>query len=86
MIIDHMFPDHEAFSADSANTIFGRLFGIPWNISNRKLFIRRVTKYEILSIYSIPVSNDNYVISSQYEILYDLLPFIISCTFRSDIM
>ena len=39
----------------------------------------------MLCIYYIPVSNDNYVISAQSEILYDLLPFIILCTFWSDI-
>ena len=30
-----MFPASEACSADSANTIFGRRFGIPWKISHK---------------------------------------------------
>ena len=40
-----------------------------------KWFMRRVTNDEMLRIYYIPVSNDNYVINAQSEILYDLLPF-----------
>ena len=39
----------------------------------------------MLRIYSIKVSNDNDVISAQSEILDDLLPFIITWTFWSDI-
>ena len=63
MIIDPMFPDHEACSSDSTNTIFGRLFGIPCKTSDRKWFIQRVSNNEILCIYSIPVSSDHNFIS-----------------------
>ena len=35
MILDTMFPDREACSADSANTIFERRFGIPCKISDK---------------------------------------------------
>ena len=48
--------------------------------------IRIVTNDEILRIYSIPISNDNSIICAQYDILEDLLPFIIIWTFWSDIM
>ena len=34
MILDPMFIDREACLADSANTIFGRRFGIPRKISD----------------------------------------------------
>ena len=40
----------------------------------------------MLCMHYIPVSNDNSDISTQSAILGDLLPFIIPCKFRSDIM
>ena len=81
-----MFPYFKACPADSENTIFGRRFVITCKISDRKWFIQRVTNYEMLSIYSIPFINDNDIISAQYGIPDDFLPFIIPWTFWSDIM
>ena len=77
IILDIIFPYREACSADSANTIFGRLFSTPFKISDRKWFIQRVTNNKMLCIHSITVSNDNYVISDQSDILDNLLPFSI---------
>ena len=81
-----MFPANEACSSDIANTIFGRRFGIPLKISDKKWFIRIVTNDEMLRIYYIPIRNDSSVINSQADILDDLLPFIIPWKFWSDIM
>ena len=36
IILDPMFPAREVCSADSTNTIFGRMFGIPFKISDIK--------------------------------------------------
>ena len=35
LILYKMFPADEEFSADNANTIFGRRFGIPHSISDK---------------------------------------------------
>ena len=86
LILDPMFPPHEACSDDSANTIFGRQFGITYKISDKKWFIRRVTNDEMLHVYSIPIGNDNYVIDDQYDILDDLITFRIPWTFWSNII
>ena len=83
MILD---PYHEACSDGIANIIFGRQFGIPYKISDKKCFIRRVTNDEMLCIYSIPIRNYNYIIYSQADILDNLPPFSIPWTFWSDIM
>ena len=86
LIIDPIFPYREACSADSANTIFGRRFGIPFKTSDKKWFIRILTNNEMFRIYSIPSSNDNYAICSQDDILDELQPFRIPCTFWYDIL
>ena len=86
MILYPMFPDRKACPAGHANTIFGRQFGIPCKISDKKWCIWIVTNNEMLCIYSIIVRNDNYVSSAQSDILNDLLPFIIPWKFWSDIM
>ena len=81
MILDTMFASREACSADSTNHIFGRRFGITCKINDRKWFIRRVTNDDMLHIYSISDSSDNYVISAQSDNLNELLPFRIPCTY-----
>ena len=40
----------------------------------------------MLHIYNIKISNGNFIINAQDDILYDLLPFRIPWTFRFDIM
>ena len=40
----------------------------------------------MLCIYSIPFSNDDFVIGAQDDLLYDLLPFSITWKFWSDII
>ena len=75
LIIDPIFLDREACSADSANTIFGRRFGIPFKTSDKKWFIRILTNNEMFRIYSIPIENDYSLINAQADILDDLLPF-----------
>ena len=50
------------------------------------MFIRRVTQDEMLRVYDILVSSDNFVIIHQAGILDDLLPFNIPWKFWSDIM
>ena len=81
IILDMMCPTREACSADSENTIFGRQFGIPCIISDKKWFIRRVINDEMLRIQSIMIGNDNSIINSQADILDDLIPFSIPWTF-----
>ena len=85
-ILDPIFPAHEACSADSAKTIFGRRFGIPCEISDKKLFIQIGTYEKMLRIYSISIGNDNYVINDQSDMLDDLLPSSMPWTFRYDTM
>ena len=86
MILDPMFPAHKSCSADSANTIFGRRFGITCKISDKKCLIQRVINDEMWRKYYIQIRNDNYVINAQSDILEDLLTLIIPRKFQSDIM
>ena len=82
MILDPIFISCKACLDDWKILFLGRQFGIILKICDRKWFIQIVTNNKKLCIYSIPVRNKRYVISDQYDILDELLPFIIPWTFR----
>ena len=72
MIIDSIFPYREAYSADITNTIFGRLFGIPFKISDKNVLYKDLPtiKCYVYTLYQLAITILSFLIKMTYLITY----------------